>query len=233
MVKYYAVANGRTIGIFTNWDDCSNSVNGYPNALYKKFGIKEDAEYFIQSNVNQYGIDPEIYSDLSISDLGTGPDIDKSPSFIPDYYVYTDGACTNNGKSTALAGFGIFFGIDDIRNVSKPIDGKHTNNVAELTAIIETYNIIENDININGKKVVIVSDSKYAIRCVSSYGEKCHKQQWNVDIPNKQLVKMAYELYMDQSNIQFIHVMAHTNNMDIHSVGNYNADKLATQSIGL
>ena len=41
--------------------------------------------------------------------------------FIPDYYVYTDGACSNNGKNNALAGIGIFFGINDIRNVSKKI----------------------------------------------------------------------------------------------------------------
>jgi len=72
--------------------------------------------------------------------------------------------------------------------------GKQTNNIAELTAIIEVYSIIENDI-IHGKKIEIVSDSEYALRCVSSYGEKCHKKYWNVDIPNKELVKTAYELY--------------------------------------
>jgi len=36
------------------------------------------------------------------------------PEFIPDYYVYTDGACSNNGGKHARAGIGIFFGIDDI-----------------------------------------------------------------------------------------------------------------------
>jgi len=30
-----------------------------------------------------------------------------------DYYVYTDCACSNNGKSNALVVIGIFFGIDD------------------------------------------------------------------------------------------------------------------------
>ena len=32
-------------------------------------------------------------------------------NFIPDYYVYTDGACSNNGKCNAQAGIGIFFGL--------------------------------------------------------------------------------------------------------------------------
>jgi ribonuclease HI len=152
--------------------------------------------------------------------------------FNPDYYVYTDGACSNNGKDNAFAGIGIFFGINDNRNISKNIEGKQTNNTAELSAIIETYYIIENDI-INGKKIAIVSDSDYAIRCASSYGEKCYKKGWNVDIPNKEMVKTAYELYKNKLNVQFIHIKAHTNNTDNHSIGNDNADKLANIAIGL
>jgi ribonuclease HI len=152
--------------------------------------------------------------------------------FIPDYYVYTDGACSNNGRENAQAGIGIFFGINDIRNVSQRIEGKQTNNAAELSAIIKTYSIIENDI-ISGKKISIVTDSEYAIKCVTIYGEKCYKNKWSADIPNKELVKNAYEIYKDKQNVQFIHIKAHTSNTDIHSYGNDNADKLANKAIGL
>ena len=210
-MPYYAVVYGRTPGIFLNWNDCSNSVNGYKNALYKKFDTQEEAEIFIKINENKKKVNND---------------------FIPDYYVYTDGACSNNGKDNAVAGIGIFFDINDNRNVSKKIEGKQTNNMAELSAIIETYYIIENDIT-NGKKVAIVSDSEYAINCACSYGEKCYKNGWNVDIPNKDLVKEVYDLYKNKKNIQFIHIKAHTNNTDIHSIGNDNADKLANLAIGL
>ena len=81
------------------------------------------------------------------------------------------------------------------------------------------------------KKIVIASDSEYAINCVRSYGEKCYKKDWNVNIPNKELVKTAYTIYKDKSNIKFIHVKSHTNNSDIHSFGNENADKLAKDAI--
>jgi ribonuclease HI len=222
-MPYYAVANGRNIGIFLNWNDCNNSVKGYKNALYKKFDTKEEADTFIQIN--------EPRNNMTFDTIKSKQTHDKVV-FIPDYYVYTDGACSNNGKDNASAGIGIFFGINDHRNVSKKIEGKQTNNIAELSAIIEAYNIIENDI-INGKKISIVSDSEYAIKCVSSYGEKCHKQSWIVDIPNKELVKIAYEMYKDKLNVQFIHIKAHTNNTDIHSFGNDNADKLANMAIGL
>ena len=213
-MPYYAVANGRNIGIFLNWNDCNNSVNKFQNASYKKFDTKEEAEQFIANNskLSHKQMDNSIYN--------------------PDYYVYTDGACSNNGKTNALAGIGIFFGVNDNRNISKRIEGKQTNNTAELSAIIETYYIIENDITV-GKKIAIVSDSEYAIKCASSYGEKCYKKGWNVDIPNKALVKTAYEMYKDKLNIKFIHIKAHTNNTDIHSFGNDNADKLANLAIGL
>jgi ribonuclease HI len=151
-------------------------------------------------------------------------------NFVPDYYVYTDGACSNNGKINATAGIGIYFGPNDYRNLSEKIIGKQTNNIAELSAIIKTYSIIENDI-INNKKIVIVSDSKYAIRCVTSYGEKCNTKKWVGDIPNKELVKYAYELFKNKENIKFLYIKAHTNNTDIHSIGNYHADKLANMAI--
>ena len=154
----------------------------------------------------------------------------KEEEFIPDYYVYTDGSCSNNGQENAVAGIGIFFGINDIRNISQKFEGKQTNNTAELNALIQTYAIIENDI-INGKKVGIVSDSTYAIKCVSTYGEKCEGKNWNVVIPNKELVKKGYELYKNKSNIHFIYVKAHTNKTDVHSVGNDNADRLAKNAI--
>lgn len=211
---FYAVVNGRNIGIFTTWLDCNISVKGYKNAIYKKFDNIEEAESFIQSHHKD--------------------DTNKKETedFVPDYYVYTDGACSNNGKNNASAGIGIFFGINDARNVSKRIEGKQTNNIAELTAIMETYSIIENDVK-NGKKVTIVTDSEYALKCVSSYGEKCDKDNWNVDIPNKELVKTIYELYKNKLNIKFMYIKAHTNKNDIHSFGNENADKLANHAIGL
>jgi ribonuclease HI len=227
-MTFYAVANGRTIGIFLNWNDCNNSVKGYKNALYKKFDTKEEADNFIkvnEKNIHDKNNNIQIHNIIMNSK-------DDIIVFNPDYYVYTDGACSNNGKNNALAGIGIFFGTNDNRNISKKIEGKQTNNTAELSAIIETYHIIENDI-LNGKKIAIVSDSEYAIKCVSSYGEKCHKKGWNVDIPNKELVKIAYEMYRDKLNIQFIHIKAHTNNTDIHSFGNDKADKLANIAIGL
>ena len=152
-----------------------------------------------------------------------------------DYYVYTDGACSNNGSKHAKAGYGIYFGTNDPRNISKRLTGKQTNNVAELTAVIDTYDIIKNDIAA-GKKICIVTDSNYVLKCIGSYGEKCLNNNWNSfnknkkPIPNVELLKKAYLSYKD-SGVEFMHIEAHTNKNDIHSIGNREADKLAVLSI--
>lgn len=169
-------------------------------------------------------------SQLKVTDLF---DLETNEEIIEsDYYVYTDGACSNNGRENAMAGIGIFLGQDDPRNVSELVEGKQSNNTAELTALIKTWPIIEKDV-LDGKKVTIVSDSIYAIRCVSSYGEKCAQNCWKKDIPNKELVKMAYEIYKNHKNIDFMHIKAHTDNKDVHSIGNDGADRLANKAIGL
>ena len=156
-----------------------------------------------------------------------------------DYYVYTDGACSNNGRLNAKAGYGIYFGENDPRNVARPIIGKQTNNIAELTAIIEVYPLIESDIK-SDKNICIMSDSIYAIRCVGEYGEKCSKNNWTTGrknkptIPNVLLVKKAFELYeCCRDNVYFKHVLAHTGRQDVHSIGNDWADRLANLAIGV
>jgi ribonuclease HI len=144
-----------------------------------------------------------------------------------DYFVYTDGSCSRNGYEGAKAGIGIYFGENDSRNVSELLEGKVTNNIAELKAILKCFSIIESDL-IEGKQVTIVSDSEYAIRCATTYGKKCANVNWKKDIPNKELVQTLYEITTKYSNVQFLHIKAHTNNNDIHSIGNKHADLLAT-----
>ena len=101
--------------------------------------------------------------------------------------VYTDGACSNNGKPDARAGFGIWFGEGDPRNTSESFTGTQTNNRAELLAIIKALTILRDEIE-QGQPVMIYSDSSYSIRCCTTYGEKMAKKGWKNkgnDIPNR------------------------------------------------
>jgi viroplasmin and RNaseH domain-containing protein len=178
---FYAVAVGYTVGVFTSWDECKKSVSGFPKASYKKFATREEAERFIERDV-----------------------------FVPDYYVYTDGACIHNGYANAVAGIGVY--INDDLWVSERIEGK-TNQIAELSAILRALQMVGND------KVIIVSDSEYAIRCATGHYNS---------VTHNDLVEQIRGLI---KNVRFMHVNSHTGLQDLHSLGNERADQLASCSI--
>ena len=53
MPWYYAVKKGRTIGIFTDWGEASESVTGYPDARFKKFRSLKEATEFMEGGDNE------------------------------------------------------------------------------------------------------------------------------------------------------------------------------------
>ena len=71
-----------------------------------------------------------------------------------NHIVFTDGSCSNNGKVNAKAGIGLYFGQNDQRNVSKRVIGKQTNNTAELSAVIEVFTILEDEIKSNDTIII-------------------------------------------------------------------------------
>ena len=47
LFRSYAVKEGRTRGIFEDWESCKQSVNGYSGAQYKSFPTREEAEKYV------------------------------------------------------------------------------------------------------------------------------------------------------------------------------------------
>ena len=87
--------------------------------------------------------------------------------------IYTDGACSNNGKKTAKAGIGVY--IEDICNISERLIGLQTNQRAELYAILKSLQLI----NIEEYKTInIYSDSQYSINCITKWIYGWLKNNW-------------------------------------------------------
>ncbi len=224
-MPYYSVYQGHKPGIYKSWEECQQNITGYSKAIFKKFKDKDAAEYFLTNGKEQ-----EI---VTMNDfLVKKPSKKEKKSDQSKIVVYTDGACSHNGSENAKAGYGIYFSENDSRNLSKKVKGKQTNNVAELSAIIEVSNILKSELKDN-VELEIWTDSEYSIKCCTTYGEKQEKNGWNKDIKNKELVKKAYEIYKKYPNVNFNYIKAHTDKSDIHSIGNDNADKLANLAIGL
>ena len=193
---YYSVCKGFNKGIYKSWKECEKEVKGYKGAIYKKFKLESDAILFLNNGVKK-----------------------EETNIIK---VYTDGSCINNGKKESKAGIGIFFGDDDKRNVSRKLNlDRVTNNVAELSALIEALDILKNE----SRDVIIYTDSKYCILCCTSYGDKQRLKDWSDNIPNKDLVMEVYNKYREKDNIRLEYVMGHSNIYE-----NEMADKLAREA---
>jgi len=148
--------------------------------------------------------------------------------------IFTDGACSNNGNNGAKAGIGVYFGKKDPRNVSRKITGKQTNNRAELLAILEAFNIVIKDIKMN-KEVNIYTDSQYSIDALTKWSINWEKDDWKKknkkQILNLEIIKEGFYLLKKHTNVKLIHVRGHTKKTDRLSLGNNEADKLATKCI--
>lgn len=72
MAYYYAVKIGKNPGIYGSWTECEKQVKGYPNAQFKKWKTREEAEAYINGNSTStpHG--------SGVSSLGLGS---KTPSF--------------------------------------------------------------------------------------------------------------------------------------------------------
>ena len=147
------------------------------------------------------------------------------------FLVYTDGACRNNGKASANSSIGIYFSnrnLHKIDNISEVLKlSKHTNNIAELTAINKSLTLIkQNNIKL---PVHLYTDSEYSLNVLTkwypNWSEKQKKTKKNIS-----LIKETYDLCMD-INPKIHHIKAHTNLEDEHSLGNAIADQLANDAL--
>jgi ribonuclease HI len=145
--------------------------------------------------------------------------------------IYTDGSSLYNGKPNCISGYGIYFDKNAFSDVSQKVIGsKHSNNIAELTAIIKAIEIVKKETT----PITIYTDSKYSILCATTFGKRLSKNDWKDGkkiIPNLELVQALYESISVKPNIELKYIEAHTEKQDIHSIGNEIADKLAKQAI--
>ncbi len=124
--------------------------------------------------------------------------------------IHTDGACSGNPGPAGIGAVLRYKGHE--KEISKYL-GEATNNIAELTAILEALSSIKN----KDLPVRLFTDSKYA------YGVLL--QGWKVKA-NVELVWKTQRVIQKFSDLKFYWVKGHADNP-----GNELADKLATDAV--
>jgi len=148
------------------------------------------------------------------------------------FVVYTDGACSHNGSKKAKAGIGVHFSqkneikLEDL-SLRLHIDNP-TNNKAELIAIEKA---LEQCILLNiTSKIIIFTDSQYSLKCITLWYPDWVKKN---KLENRKNIDILARIdpMVKQLNVEFQYIKAHTELQDEHSLGNANADRLATESL--
>ncbi|KAL2066556.1 hypothetical protein VTL71DRAFT_2627 [Oculimacula yallundae] len=140
--------------------------------------------------------------------------------------IYTDGSALGNGRTNAVAGVGVFFGVGDKRNISESLAGTtQTNNRAELTGVLRALEIAPKKTNVE-----IITDSNYSINCVSVWYTGWAKRNWmtsgNKPVENQDLIKGIRALIEERDALgaetRFTWIKGHNDDP-----GNTAADRLA------
>ena len=145
--------------------------------------------------------------------------------------IYTDGACSGNGRKNPVGGWGyvVFInGVEKFRDSENNIQNT-TNNRMELQAILKALEFIEGNRRLlEGVDMFeIISDSSYCIDTITNWMYSWHSRGWmksngarpeNLDLIQQIYIKMQFE-----KKVTFVKVKGHSG-----VLGNMIADQLAT-----
>ncbi len=225
MKKYYAVKNGRNIGIFLSWEECEKQVKGFKGANYKGFKTIEEAKTYLKEKNIKGSISNSV--SLNKPSLNTSQHEKKTYALYEDntlndfgeVYAFIDGSFNDKTKMYGYGGFlvshdkeyilkGSFTDKEGVmmRNVAGEIEGS-------MAAVRKAKEL-------NETKLIIYYDYKGI--------ENWATGEWK---RNKKKTKEYYDFMknaMINMDISFRKVKAHSKMKE-----NDRADKLAKESVGI
>jgi len=186
--KFYAVVLGTKPGIYDSWygeDGVEVQVKGFPNALYKGFKTRTEAEEWYSksrdmppsSSTNKGAkrfkttpvvqVKSESKTVRSIISENQTEDLSKVRKIV----IYTDGGCSNN---PGPGGYGVVFVRGNTREEHSGGFRQTTNNRMELMACIVALQALR-----SRHSATIYSDSKYVVDSIEKgWVEKWKANDW-------------------------------------------------------
>ena len=145
--KYYVVWHGHHPGIYTSWEKCQAQVKNFPNAIYKSFESKEEAEEAFHSTPS--------FKQGRISKEKPARSGSKS-DFIAES-ISVDAACSGNPGDMEYRGVWTSDSTE-IFHFGPAKNG--TNNIGEFLAIVHALALLNKK---KDEKTPIYTDSKTAL----------------------------------------------------------------------
>lgn len=180
--KYYAVKNGRKIGIYDSWSECEKQVKCYSGAEYKSFLTLEEAKDYLNGEKNSEEKD---ICDLKDNEMIAY--VDGSFDVEVGYYAYGVILFSRDGKFTD-SGRGNEKDLIDMRNVSGEIEGAMVAMNIALEKNIDTLYLYYDYMGI----------------------EKWLTGEWKTNKIGTKKYKEFYDSIKDRLNVVFIKVKSHS-----------------------
>ena len=230
--KFYVVWQGRTPGIYRDWNSCKQQIDKFAGAKYKSFLSLQEAEAAFKTGRSSAtgGGEKKSKSTSRKSTANgvktyTAAEIAHMPINVK---MYTDGGCDPNpGK--AGSGMAVY------RNEALEslwygcYNPAGTNNTAELNALNQAFILAKTESE-SGQSVAIFCDSKYAIQCITQWAVGWQKKGWKKaggEIKNLPLIQEMFARYQTIKNqVQVLHVNGH-----VGVEGNELADRMSMLAI--
>jgi ribonuclease HI len=150
--------------------------------------------------------------------------------------VFTDGACSSNGRPGAKAGFAVWFPEHPAMSVSMkvPANQPQTNQRAELSGIHQATLVLEEN-GFHDEDIVIYTDSDYSINCLTKWITGWVSRGWKTsaggDVLHRDLIEDTSKRLSKFKSHRFVHVRSHTGREDDLSKNNDIVDRMARSTI--
>jgi ribonuclease HI len=197
--KYYAVAAGRSCGIFTDWPSAEKQVKGFAGAKYKSFPSEGEAKAWLE--------DP-VYATKKRRSVGEQP-VQQREHDPDEIVVYTDGGAINN---PGPGGYGVVIEMDGRRRELSGGFRLTTNNRMEMMAAIVALKELQGV----GKTIHLYSDSSYLVNGITKgWARNWSRNGWRKGdghgVLNVDLWKVLLVL-LDVAQVHFNWVKGHAGN---------------------
>lgn len=197
--KYYAVAKGRNVGVYTDWASAEREVKGFAGAKYKGFRSEAEARAWLENPV---------YVKSKQKKRRSPEDV----PFVADdntLVVYTDGGCINN---PGPGGYGVV--IEDTGEYRELSGGYRltTNNRMEMMASI----VALQELAKMKRPICLFSDSSYLVNGMSKgWAKRWREGGWKKSNGEPAVNKDLWEELLslaEACDVQFRWVKGHAGN---------------------
>ncbi len=202
--KYYAVKEGRNIGIFSTWEECKQQVEGYSGAEYKSFKDLKEAKMYV-------GIaDCEKVEDAEKEMIKCGAD---------EAVAYVDGSY--NATTNEFSYGAVIFHDNKELHINKKYDDAELATMRNVAGeIYGSMAAMKYAYENNVKRLTIYHDYEGI--------SKWCKGLWKTNKEGTINYKRYYDVASKKVEIDFVKVKGHSGDKY-----NEMADKLAKQAVGI